>query len=303
MGDKLEQALKQVFGAHPHVGDIRGRGLFWGVELVPARDTKRPFDPELRVHAAIKQHALDAGLLCYPLGGTSTGRRAITWCLPRPSLSSRRRSRSWSTCSKAQSPLVFAPYQTGKTQNDPTVRARLLLRLFVCRIGAGLPDPADPHHRPLRAGRHHRHRGAADGPEAVRDAGQPVIIENRTGANTAIGADAVAKSPPDGHTVLFTNDATFVLNPVLFPTLSYNVQRDFVPIATVTYVALALAVNAAVPAKHHERARRHIKSSKGQLSLRLVRRRQPAAHHGRDVQDGLPGPTSCTCLTRAPGPR
>lgn len=79
--------------------------------------------------------------------------------------------------------------------------------------------------------------------------GQPVIIDNRTGANTAIGADAAAKSPADGHTLLFTNDATFVLNPVLFPALSYNVQRDFVPVAPVTYVALALVVNASTPAK------------------------------------------------------
>ena len=77
--------------------------------------------------------------------------------------------------------------------------------------------------------------------------GQPVIIDNRTGANTAIGADAATKSPADGHTLLFTNDATFVLNPVLFPALSYNVQRDFVPVAPVTYVALALVVNANTP--------------------------------------------------------
>jgi tripartite-type tricarboxylate transporter receptor subunit TctC len=77
--------------------------------------------------------------------------------------------------------------------------------------------------------------------------GQPVVVENRTGGNTAIGAEAVAKSAPDGHTLLFTNDATFVANPVLYPKLSYNVQRDFTPVASVTYVALALAVNAATP--------------------------------------------------------
>jgi tripartite-type tricarboxylate transporter receptor subunit TctC len=96
--------------------------------------------------------------------------------------------------------------------------------------------------------------------------GQPVIIENRTGANTAIGADAVAKSAPDGYTVLFTNDATFVLNPVLFPTLSYNVQRDFAPVATVTYVALALAVNAATPVSNMKELVAYIQARKGQLS-------------------------------------
>jgi len=96
--------------------------------------------------------------------------------------------------------------------------------------------------------------------------GQPVIIENRTGANTAIGADAVAKSAPDGYTVLFTNDATFVLNPVLFPTLTYNVQRDFAPVATVTYVALALAVNAATPVSTMKELVAYIQARKGQLS-------------------------------------
>jgi tripartite-type tricarboxylate transporter receptor subunit TctC len=90
--------------------------------------------------------------------------------------------------------------------------------------------------------------------------GQPVIIENRTGANTAIGADAVAKSPADGHTLLFTNDATFVLNPVLFPALSYNVQRDFTPVAPVTYVALALVVNASTPAKDMKELAAYAKS-------------------------------------------
>jgi tripartite-type tricarboxylate transporter receptor subunit TctC len=96
--------------------------------------------------------------------------------------------------------------------------------------------------------------------------GQPVIVENRTGGNTAIGADAVARSPADGYTVLFTNDATFVLNPVLFPALNYNVQRDFVPVATVTYVALALAINANTPAGSMKELVAYIQARKGQLS-------------------------------------
>lgn len=96
--------------------------------------------------------------------------------------------------------------------------------------------------------------------------GQPVVIENRTGANTAIGADAVAKAPGDGYTLLFTNDATFVLNPVLFPSLSYNVQRDFAPVATVTYVALALVVNAATPASSMQELVAYIKERKEPLA-------------------------------------
>ncbi len=72
---QLESKLREAFGSHPHVGDIRGRGLFWGVELVADRSSKAPFDPSLRVHARIKTKALEAGLLCYPMGGTLDGVR------------------------------------------------------------------------------------------------------------------------------------------------------------------------------------------------------------------------------------
>ena len=56
------------------MGDIRGRGLFWGVEVVQDRDTKAPFDPALRLHARIKKEAFARGLMVYPMGGTVDGR-------------------------------------------------------------------------------------------------------------------------------------------------------------------------------------------------------------------------------------
>lgn len=73
LGALLERKLRTAFGGHPHVGDIRGRGLFWGIELVAEQATKRPFDPKLRVHARLKKEALKAGLMCYPMGGTLDG--------------------------------------------------------------------------------------------------------------------------------------------------------------------------------------------------------------------------------------
>ena len=73
LGDALERRLRRAFGEHPQVGDIRGRGLFWGIELVADRASRRPFDPKLRVHAKVKKAALAAGLLCYPMGGTLDG--------------------------------------------------------------------------------------------------------------------------------------------------------------------------------------------------------------------------------------
>ncbi len=72
-GAQLDQRLRARFGNHPHVGDIRGRGLFFGVELVADRLTKQPFDPALKLHARIKRQAMAEGLICYPMGGTLDG--------------------------------------------------------------------------------------------------------------------------------------------------------------------------------------------------------------------------------------
>jgi len=74
-GEKLRARLGQKFGVHPHIGDIRGRGLFLALELVRDRAAKQPFDPALKLHARIKRAALDAGLMCYPMGGTLDGVR------------------------------------------------------------------------------------------------------------------------------------------------------------------------------------------------------------------------------------
>jgi hypothetical protein len=73
MGHLLERRLRERFGEHPHVGDIRGRGLFWALELVEDRDRKTPFDPRLALHARIKREAMRHGLICYPSAGAVDG--------------------------------------------------------------------------------------------------------------------------------------------------------------------------------------------------------------------------------------
>jgi adenosylmethionine-8-amino-7-oxononanoate aminotransferase len=73
-GDTLNAALGAAFGQHPHVGDIRGRGLFRAIELVEDRKSKRPFDPARKLNAKIKEAALTNGLICYPAGGTIDGK-------------------------------------------------------------------------------------------------------------------------------------------------------------------------------------------------------------------------------------
>jgi len=74
-GDVLAAALNERFGNHPYVGDIRGRGLFRGIELVKERSTKEPFDPALKLPARIKAEAFADGLICYPDGGCVDGVR------------------------------------------------------------------------------------------------------------------------------------------------------------------------------------------------------------------------------------
>ena len=74
-GERLTSALTDALGQHPNVGDIRGRGLFRGIELVADRDTKAPFDPALGINKKVKALAFEAGLICYPMGGTIDGVR------------------------------------------------------------------------------------------------------------------------------------------------------------------------------------------------------------------------------------
>ncbi|WP_226688509.1 aspartate aminotransferase family protein [Ruegeria arenilitoris] len=73
MGQRVQSKLEAALGQHPNVGDIRGRGLFRGIELVADRDTKAPLDPALGVASKIKKAALAEGLICYPMSGTRDG--------------------------------------------------------------------------------------------------------------------------------------------------------------------------------------------------------------------------------------
>ncbi|MGZ0244469.1 MAG: aspartate aminotransferase family protein [Alphaproteobacteria bacterium] len=83
-GAELRLALNDRFGQHPHVGDIRGRGLFLGVEIVADRETQDPFDSAMAVPARIKAEAMSRGLMVYPMGGTIDGSRGAHVLLAPP---------------------------------------------------------------------------------------------------------------------------------------------------------------------------------------------------------------------------
>lgn len=87
-GKQLEQRLTERFGNHRHVGDIRGRGLFWAVELVADRASRTSFDPALKLNQKIKAEAFSNGLGCYPGGGTVDGIRGDHVLLAPPYIAS-----------------------------------------------------------------------------------------------------------------------------------------------------------------------------------------------------------------------
>jgi adenosylmethionine-8-amino-7-oxononanoate aminotransferase len=72
-GKLFGQRLRDAFDEHPHVGEVRGRGYFWGIEVVEDKASKAPFDPKRATHRRIKAEAFGRGLLVYPMGGTIDG--------------------------------------------------------------------------------------------------------------------------------------------------------------------------------------------------------------------------------------
>jgi adenosylmethionine-8-amino-7-oxononanoate aminotransferase len=74
-GARLKQGLEERLGNHRHVGDVRGRGLFLGIELVQDRASKRPFDPAMKLHARLREAGMSEGMMCYPTGGCVDGKR------------------------------------------------------------------------------------------------------------------------------------------------------------------------------------------------------------------------------------
>jgi tripartite-type tricarboxylate transporter receptor subunit TctC len=95
---------------------------------------------------------------------------------------------------------------------------------------------------------------------------QPVVIDNRVGANTIIGTEAAAKAPPDGYTLVLTNDGALATNPALYPRLPYHPLRDFAPITLAASIPIVLVVNPSFPASSVQELVKEAKANPGKIN-------------------------------------
>jgi len=105
------------------------------------------------------------------------------------------------------------------------------------------------------------------GPKLTEAWGQPVVVENRTGANGNVGADFVAKSAPDGYTLLITDLGGLVISASVYPALPFNPSKDFSPVVMVSYSPHVLAVHTSVPAKSVKELIELAKAQPGKLNF------------------------------------
>jgi tripartite-type tricarboxylate transporter receptor subunit TctC len=97
--------------------------------------------------------------------------------------------------------------------------------------------------------------------------GQPVVVENRGGAGGNIGADVVAKSAPDGYTLLMTSGSIFTVNPHMYPKMPFDAKKDFIAVTNVASGPQVVAINPSVPAKTLKEFIAHAKSQPGKLNF------------------------------------
>ncbi len=104
-------------------------------------------------------------------------------------------------------------------------------------------------------------------PKLFETWGQPVVVENRTGANGNVGADLVAKARPDGYTLLLTDVASVAISPALYPNLSFDVQKELAPVTLIAYAPHLLAVKTALPVNSPQELVAYAKANPGKLNF------------------------------------
>jgi tripartite-type tricarboxylate transporter receptor subunit TctC len=151
------------------------------------------------------------------------------------------------------------------------VAAASLIFSLACLPAAFAQTPAYPS-KPIRIVVPYAAGGGIDvisrlvGEKLSQRLGQPVVIDNRPGGGTLLGAEQVAKSAPDGYTLMVTTDATMTINPYLYVKLPYDPVKDFAPITQMVFLNQLLLENPAVPAKNLKELIAYAKANPGKLN-------------------------------------
>jgi tripartite-type tricarboxylate transporter receptor subunit TctC len=158
-------------------------------------------------------------------------------------------------------------------ENSMKARTAILIAGFAVALMATNARAADYPTRPIKLVVPYAAGGPTDvlgrvvGEYLGRDLKQPVIVENKAGAQGAIGAEAVARSEPDGYTLFVTAASIIVLNPMLYKKLSYDPVRDFRMLALVTDLPVVMEVHPSVPAKNVAEFVAYAKQNPGKINF------------------------------------
>ena len=144
-------------------------------------------------------------------------------------------------------------------------------------------------------------RGVADKMSELL--GEKIVVDNRPGAGGTIGTRAVAKSDPDGYTLLLGYTGTLAIGPSLYKNVGYDPRKDFAPIGLIGNAPNSLVVQSLVPGQDGGRADRLCQGQSRQGQFRLGRRRHRQPHHRRIFRRAPPASRWCISPTRAPVPR
>ncbi len=104
------------------------------------------------------------------------------------------------------------------------------------------------------------------GPKLSEGLGQPVVIDNKPGANTGIAAENIARSAPDGHSLLLTIDFTMTVNPTIYSRLAYNADKDFAPVSMVTEQMNLIVTSPKIPPRTFPEFLAYLKANPGKVN-------------------------------------
>src|SRR5687767_715243 len=165
------------------------------------------------------------------------------------------------------------------TRGSKMISDRFFAAMLACAISGSAIAPASAQPYPNRAITLVVPFPAGGGNDALarlvaermsKTIGQQVIVENRGGAGGTVAARAIAKSPPDGHTILLSYTGTFAINPTLYPNAGYDPRKDFVPIGSIGTLTSVMVTHPSLPVRSTKELIAHAKANPGKINYAFV---------------------------------